>query len=217
MTITTIADIKPAIKNARRRTERGAGMIARSIEENGFGRSVLLAADGSLIAGSGTIDGCADVGLEDVQVVDSDGTKIIAVRRTDVQPGSERAHKLAIADNRTTELSDFDPAVVAALANEVDLSDFWRDDELNALLASVSNAPPFDPRSEWAGMPAFEHDDLTPVKQIVVNFAHADDLERFAALIDQKLTMSTRSIWYPPAPVGHYADKAFVDEGEGTA
>jgi hypothetical protein len=112
-------------------------MIARSIEENGFGRSVLLAADGSLIAGSGTIDGCADVGLEDVQIVDSDGTKIIAVRRTDVQPGSERAHRLAIADNRTTDLSDFDPAVVAALAEEVDLTDFWRDDELQALIEQV--------------------------------------------------------------------------------
>jgi DNA modification methylase len=147
----TIADIKPAIQNARRRTERGAAMIARSIEENGFGRSVLLANDGSLIAGSGTIDGCADVGLEDVIIVPSDGTKIIAIMREDVAPGSERAHRLAIADNRTSDLSDFDPAVVAALAGEVDLSDFWRDDELDALLAGIETeqeAPGDDPGAQ---------------------------------------------------------------------
>jgi hypothetical protein len=83
-----------------------------------------------------------NVGLEDVLIVPSDGTRVIAVQRTDVQPGSERAVRLAIADNRAQELSDFDPAVVAALANEVDLADFWRDDELEDLLASVGNAAP---------------------------------------------------------------------------
>ena len=141
MTIKSIADIKPAVKNARRRTIRSASLIAKSIEENGFGRSVLLAADGSLIAGSGTIDGCAEVGIEDVIIVPSDGTKIIAVQRNDIQPGSERAHRLAIADNRTSDLSEFDPAMVAALADEVDLSDFWRDDELDALLAEIETPP----------------------------------------------------------------------------
>jgi hypothetical protein len=192
-------------------------MVERSLETDGFGRSILLDAAGNIIAGNGVTEAAGNVGLEDVLIVPSDGTRVIAIQRTDVEPGSERAVRLAIADNRANELSDFDPAVVAALANEVDLSDFWRDDELNTLLASVSDEPPLDPRSEWIGMPEFEHEDLRPIKQLVVSFAHTDDLAKFAALIDQKIGMSTRSIWYPPAPVGHYADKAFVDEDEGGA
>ncbi len=159
MTISHIGDIKPAVKNARKRTERGAGMIARSIEENGFGRSVLLAADGSLIAGTGTIDASAEVGLENVQIVDSDGTRIIAVRRTDVEPGSERAHKLAIADNRTTDLSEFDPAILAELSAEVDLSAFWFDDELAALLADVEavSEPGVDPGPQMDRADELQH------------------------------------------------------------
>lgn len=141
MTIEHIGQIKPAVKNARKHNSRNVGMIERSLESEGFGRSILLAADGSLIAGSGTVDAANNVGLENVQVVDSDGTRIIAVRRTDVEPGSERAHKLAIADNRTSDLSAFDPAVLAELSAEVDLSAFWFEDELDALLAGVADEP----------------------------------------------------------------------------
>jgi ParB family chromosome partitioning protein len=181
MTPAKIDAIKPAVKNARVRSERGAGMIARSITENGFGRSVLLANDGSLIAGSGTIDASAEVGLEDVIIVPSDGTKIIAVQRTDVAPGSERAHRLAIADNRTTDLSDFDPAVIAELSAEVDLSDFWRADELDALLASMPDA------DEWgAALGGLPDGDKQPFQQMTFTVSDAQAEVIRAALAKAK-------------------------------
>jgi DNA modification methylase len=126
-------------------------MVERSLETDGFGRSILLDAAGNIIAGNGVTEAAGNVGIEDVLIVPSDGTRVIAIQRTDVEPGSERAVRLAIADNRAQELSDFDPAVVAALADEVDLSDFWRDDELNALLAGIEteqDAPGDDPGAQ---------------------------------------------------------------------
>jgi site-specific DNA-methyltransferase (adenine-specific) len=137
VTINHLGALKPDKNNARRHGERNISMISRSLETDGFGRSILLDAAGNIIAGNGVTEAAGNVGIEDVLIVPSDGTRVIAIQRTDVAPGSERAVRLAIADNRANELSDFDPAVVAALANEVDLSDFWRDDELAELLASI--------------------------------------------------------------------------------
>jgi hypothetical protein len=133
-----LGDLKPDAKNLRRHTSRNIGMVERSLETDGFGRSILLDAAGNIIAGNGVTEAAGNVGLENVIVVPSDGTKVIAVQRTDVEPGSERAVRLAIADNRANDLSDFDPAAIALLADEVNLSDFWRDDELDALLATIN-------------------------------------------------------------------------------
>lgn len=112
-------------------------MIEQSIQRNGFGRSILLANDGTVIAGNATMDAAASAGLDDVIVVETDGTKVVAVKRTDVAPGSNEFHNLALADNRAAELASWDADVLAGLQDELDLSPFFRDDELADVLSQV--------------------------------------------------------------------------------
>jgi hypothetical protein len=64
----------------------------------------------------------------------------------------------------------------------------------------------------WKGMPEFVQEDLTPVKTIYVHFETREDMEAFAKLVDQPLTMNTRSIWYPEAEIGRIANKRYIDE-----
>lgn len=63
----------------------------------------------------------------------------------------------------------------------------------------------------WEGMPEFNQRDLSPVKQLTVNFETEEDLAAFAKLVGQTVLMSTRSIWYPEAEIGHIADRRYVD------
>ncbi len=76
----------------------------------------------------------------------------------------------------------------------------------------------FDPddfsewKKEWKGMPEFVHEDLTPIKQIIVSFATKEDFEEFSQLIDQKLTYTTRSIWFPKVTIDKYMDKIYINE-----
>jgi DNA modification methylase len=133
-----IGNLKPDKRNARRHTPRNVGMIEHSIQANGFGRSVLLANDGTIIAGNATIDAAASAGLDDVLIVETDGTKVIAVKRTDIEPGSEQFHRLALSDNRAAELAEWEPAIIAQLNDEMDLSPFFYDDELTDLLAAMA-------------------------------------------------------------------------------
>lgn len=137
--LTSLGALTPDARNARRHNPRNVATVESSIQHDGFGRSILLANDGTIIAGNATVDAAGAAGIEDVLVVESDGTKVIAVKRVDVEPGSERFHKLALADNRAAELADWDPAVLDALAAEMDLSGLFRDDELAALLARIDD------------------------------------------------------------------------------
>ena len=209
----TINDLKPDKRNARKHTPRNVGMIEHSIQTNGFGRSVLLASDGSIIAGNATYEAAASAGLDDVLIVESDGTKVIAVKRTDVQPGSERFHALAIADNRAAELAEWDATVLEELSGEIDLSAFFFDAELARVL---QQEPEFDAAAEWDGMPEFSHEDLQPIKQVIVSFATEGDIEAFADLINQRVDMNTKSIWFPPAEIGHYKHTAYVEVGNAS-
>lgn len=73
-------------------------------------------------------------------------------------------------------------------------------------------------RNEWKGMPEFVQEDLEPKFQILVSFEDEEDVKEFAAKIGQKITPNgdgkyTKSIWYPEAEIGRYADKLYVDEG----
>lgn len=51
--------------------------------------------------------------------------------------------------------------------------------------------------SAWQGMPEFKMDAIEPFQTIKISFDSQEDVERFAALIGQKITRKTTWIWFP--------------------
>ena len=106
-----IDELKFDDKNFNKHTEYGMSLLEKSLRENGAGRSILLDKDNNIIAGNGIIEAAGSVGLENVKIVESDGTEIIAVKRTDVRLNSKQGRKMALADNATAKADlewDFD-------------------------------------------------------------------------------------------------------------
>jgi len=109
-------------------------MIEDSLRKYGAGRSILVDKHGNVIAGNKTLENAGAIGLDDVIVVQTDGTKLVAVQRTDLDIAEPRAKELAIADNRAGQVSlDWDVDVLKELATEIDLAQFWTSDELEAM------------------------------------------------------------------------------------
>jgi len=67
-------------------------------------------------------------------------------------------------------------------------------------------------KEEWKDMPEFDHEDLSPIKSIIVHFETLEDMRKFSKIVDQKLTPKTQSIWYPEAEINRYANKRYIDE-----
>lgn len=99
-------NLTPDQHNANRGTERGRHMLETSLRKLGAGRSILLDKHGNVIAGNKTLEVANEIGLEDVQIVQSDGRRLIAVQRTDLDltDPTGKARQLAYADNRVGEV-----------------------------------------------------------------------------------------------------------------
>lgn len=134
-----ISELEQDRANANKGSERGTYMLETSFREVGAGRSILIDKHGRIIAGNKSAEQAAALGLDDVIVVESDGTKLIAVQRTDLDLyEDERARKLAYYDNRTSDFMTWDAEQILADLNAgVDLDQFWRKDELDELLADL--------------------------------------------------------------------------------
>ncbi len=211
-TITTIEDLKNDPQNINRGTPRGHGIIERSVRQRGAGRSGLATKDGTIIAGNQTLLKMAELGIP-IRAVHTTGDEWVVVVRDDLEPGSEEARLLALEDNRASEVGyDPDPALLAELAGEVDLSGLYFEHELAALLEREGTAI-LDANDLWKGMPEFEQDDLGAWKSIHVHFANKQDYEAFGRLVNQVLTDKTRSIWHPYRKVvGIERGASFEDE-----
>jgi len=108
--------IKLDPRNARKHDKRNQRAIRESLEL-GAGRSILVDADNVIIGGNGVFAEAEKLGIP-VRVVDSDGSELIAVRRTDLKTDDAKRKALAIADNRTGDLSHFDDSAVVDLLKE---------------------------------------------------------------------------------------------------
>jgi ParB-like chromosome segregation protein Spo0J len=138
-----LTDLTRDLKNARTHDARNLATIAQSLTDVGAARSIVIDEDGVILAGNGTAAAAAQAGLTRVRVVEAAGDELIAVRRSNLTP--EQKIRLALADNRTSELAGWDTKVLAELQAEVgDLSALWSEDELNALLglATASDETP---------------------------------------------------------------------------
>jgi DNA modification methylase len=148
--IKSIADLAPDQQNANRGTQRGRGLLEKSLRQYGAGRSVLTDRDGNVIAGNKTVDVAAQLDLP-VRVVETDGEELVVVQRTDLDLDSSEGRGLAIADNRTGEMGlEWDTEALLDLSTNgiVDLEQFWKPDELDALLGEWGDEPAEDPGAQ---------------------------------------------------------------------
>lgn len=122
----TLKDLIPDPNNANKHSEYGTGLLQNSTRELGFGRSILISSDNVIIAGNGVAEAGGSIGMEDVEIVDTDGKKIIAVRRTDIKSGTDVFHQMALADNIVAMKNIvMDAEVVEAIVEEYPTTKFW--------------------------------------------------------------------------------------------
>jgi ParB-like chromosome segregation protein Spo0J len=136
--LTHIKDLVPDPKNRRKHTPRNVGMIVEALHKVGTGRSIVIDENNEILAGNATIEAAGEAGITDLKVVEAKGSELVAVRRTGLSEAQKR--DLALYDNRTAELADWDvDQLLKDAESGVDLSSFFYEDELSALLEPSSD------------------------------------------------------------------------------
>lgn len=138
--IKSVQDLRPDDRNANVGTARGRYLIEKSLEEAGAGRSIVVDANGKVIAGNKTLETWAEMGGE-IEVVRSDGKRLVVVQREDLdlEDPTGIARKLALADNRTSEVDlSWNPEVLFQHAQDgLDLDSLWSERELERLIGDA--------------------------------------------------------------------------------
>jgi DNA modification methylase len=128
--VTSVKDLKSDHKNARRRTDRSASLIAESLKRFGAARSIVIDEDGRILAGNGTVEGAKAAGIDKLRIIEAEGDELIAVRRAGLTEDEKVG--LALADNRSSDLSEWDNEMLRQLSEEHDLTPWFEDGELLA-------------------------------------------------------------------------------------
>lgn len=100
-------------RNYKKHDERNKRVIKKSLEECGAGRSILVDAQGEIIAGNGVFEQADKLGIP-VKVVETNGKELVVVKRTDLKTEDEKRRKLALMDNSASMLGEFDLDAIGA-------------------------------------------------------------------------------------------------------
>ena len=118
--------------NARVRTERSSYMIKESLQKFGPLRSLVgqRLPDGRIIvrAGNGTLEEAGQIGIDKVRIIERRADELVVVVADDLDEKDWKSY--AIADNRASDLSDWDTGVLAAIGEDIDLTPWFTADEI---------------------------------------------------------------------------------------
>lgn len=123
--IMQIRDLKQDSRNYRIHGKKNLDLIRKSVDECGFGRSVVIDNENEIICGNGLISQC-DKDTK-IRVVESDGSELIVVKRTDLKTADEKRKRLAVMDNSASDSSEFDIELLNADFEAVDLEEMGID------------------------------------------------------------------------------------------
>lgn len=134
-------------KNYRKHSEQNKKAIRKSLTECGAGRSVLVDKDGCLIAGNGVYEQAEKMGIK-TRVIETDGTELVVVKRTDIGTDDPKRKTLALADNATSDNVEWeydllnDDFGLDTLEDwDIHIAKTLSEDELNDLLVDAEENP----------------------------------------------------------------------------
>lgn len=124
-----IKDLKFDKRNYRRHDDSNKALIKKSIEEVGYGRSIVIDAENEVICGNGVLSQIDE--KTPIKVIETDGNELIVVKRTDLQTDDIKRKQLAVMDNSSSDSSDFDLALLQEDFDITQLNDWGIEITLN--------------------------------------------------------------------------------------
>lgn len=169
------ASLKPHPRNVRRHPEENLAAIAASLKKWGQQKPIVVDVHGQVIAGNGTLEAARRLSWKAIQIV-----------RTTLD--GPQAEAFAIADNKTTDMSEFDYSALATTMRDLssqeglDLTTTgFQKFELEPLLGEFDASALQQPKPEEGSTPRalrFSNDEWEIIQQ-AIEFARKEYNDRY--------------------------------------
>jgi hypothetical protein len=193
--IVDVETLHPHPRNYREHPEDQIAHLVESLRAFGIYRNVVVARDGTILAGHGVVKAAKKAELGRIPIV-----------RLDISPDDPQALKLIVADNEIEHLAGQDDRLLAELLKEIQqtakggLVGTGFDEKMLAAFLMVtrptSEIADFDAAAAWAGMPEYDSGEQV-FKYLIVSFGKEADLQDFAKRLGLK-EIPKKSMWWPP-------------------
>lgn len=208
-------DLKEHPRNYRQHPRDQVEHLTKSLMEHGFYRNVVVANDGTVLAGHGIVIAAREAGIKKVPVI-----------RMDFGPDDPRALKIVAGDNELGKLSEVDDRQLTEILKEVKetgnvsaLLGTGYDAQQLALLVYItrpeSEIQHLNAAAEWIGLPEFEAGE-EPI-QLIMTFDTEEVRDEFCERYGIKPMGRNRLTWSTRWPQRDREDPAsvkFVVTGE---
>lgn len=197
--LTILSTLKPHPRNYREHPEDQLLHLEQSIREHGFYRNLVVANDGTILAGHGITRAALRLGIEKGPAI-----------HLPIGPEDPKALKILAGDNEIGRLAEIDDRGLSELLKEIGSADLdgllgtGYDEHMLANLIFVtrpsSEIETTDHAKHWVGLPGYEATDR--ITKLVVNFDTLEERVAFLELIGvetiHKTTNGVQSVWWPP-------------------
>lgn len=197
--VVPIADLRAHPRNYRGHPADQIEHLVESLKRFGVYKNIVVARDGTVLAGHGLVEAAKKSKMERIPVV-----------RLDVAPDSAAAIKVLVGDNEIEHLAEQNDRLLSELLKELKSKDKLLgtgfDDKMLANFVMVTRPAneiaDFDEAAHWVGMPEF--DSGSKRLFVVVNFRNKRDVKKFAKKLGVELNGDgtgggrANSIWFPP-------------------
>lgn len=110
-------------RNLNKGTAMGQQLIEKSLKQFGAGRSILVDKNNRIIAGNKTHANAEAAGIDDAVIVETDGTKLVVVKRTDIDLNTKQGREMALADNASVKVDlDWDTDALNSVAEDFEIN-----------------------------------------------------------------------------------------------
>jgi hypothetical protein len=177
--IVDVDALRPHPRNYRSHPQDQLDHLVQSIREHGFYRNVVIARDGTILAGHGVVQASKQIGLKKIPVI-----------KVDLSPDDPKALKIVTGDNEVSRLAEIDDRMLSELLKEIKDTDTeglfgtGYDEKMLANLVFVtrpqSEIKDINEAAEWVGMP--EYVPKPDVLKLIVQFESKEDREKFMAM-----------------------------------
>lgn len=113
-------------RNYRKHSDKNKELINKSLKECGAGRSIVIDNEDNIIAGNGIFEQAQKLGIKP-RIIETDGSELVVVKRTDLATDDDKRKQLAVMDNSTSDSSEFDFELLQADFDTEELEDWGLD------------------------------------------------------------------------------------------
>jgi ParB-like chromosome segregation protein Spo0J len=181
-------------RNYREHPDDQIEHIVQSLKDHGFYRNVVVAKDGTVLAGHGVVAAARQLGLSDIPVI-----------RLNLEPLDPQALKILTGDNEIGHLGIRDDRMLTEVLrelkdmSEVGLEGTGFDDSMLANLVYVTRPQTeikdVDEASHWVGMPEYD-EGFRDHSTLTLRFRTVEDRDKCMKILD--IDTEKKTLVWPP-------------------